>query len=50
MTILTMAVLTLLLTVTLVLDKADRIPEAVTEGRPDYALEAEPLIKADERP
>ena len=45
-----MAILTLLLTVTLVLDQADRLPEAVAEGRPDYALEAEPLIKADERP
>jgi len=33
----------------LVLNKADRLPEAVAEGRPDYALEAEPLIKADER-
>ena len=29
----------------LVLDQADRLPEAVAEGRPDYALEAEPLIK-----
>merc|ERR1740133_348352 len=33
----------------LVLNKADRLPEAVAEGWPDYALEAEPLIKADER-
>jgi len=33
----------------LVLNKADRIPEAVAEGRPDYAQEAEPLLKADER-
>ena len=33
-----------------VLYQADRIPEAVAEGRPDYALEAEPLAKVDERP
>ena len=33
----------------LVLNKADRIAEAVAQGQPDYALEAEPLLKADER-
>ena len=33
----------------LVLNKADRIAEAVAEGQPDYALEAEPLLKADAR-
>ena len=44
-----MAILTLL-TMILVLHKADRIPEAVAEGRPDYAMEDGPLIKADEPP
>jgi GTP-binding protein HflX len=33
----------------LVLNKADRMAEAVKEGRPDYAEDSEPLMKADER-